>query len=352
MEKIRVLHVLNTGNYAGAEHVAVDIIDSTKETTESAYVSPNGIISEVLRKKEIKHYIVNGLSWRILSDVVTDFQPDVIHAHDFTASVLSGFVRSKARVISHIHHNAPWIGKWCLKSIAYRLVTNRISRVLFVSKVTRDDYLFAEMIKGKSIIIGNPIDADRIKQLASADGKDVEKYDVLYVGRMEYAKNPLRFIDIISAVRMDNPQIRAAMIGEGELIEDIKVAIERNNLSDTVKILGFIQNPYPYMKNARIMCVPSRWEGFGLVAAESIILETPVVASDVGELRNIISTDCGVLCHSNEEFVNGIRKLLIDNNQELSVYRSNCQQKSKMLDTKENYMRKISEIYQELVNNG
>lgn len=348
MKKIRVLHVLNTGNYAGAEHVAVSIIKATRDQTDSAYVSPNGKITSVLKNEEIKHYEVKELSRRSLISVIREFHPEIIHAHDFTAGVIASTINTKAFVISHIHHNAPWIGKVCLKTIIYRIASVKFRKILFVSKATKNEYIFLRAIKRKSIVVGNPVDVERIRRLSKDKNKDAVSYDILFVGRFEEAKDPLKFVDIVLETKKKLPYIRAAMIGDGELENDIKDKINILSLTNTIDLPGFIQNPYPYMKDAKVVCIPSKWEGYGLVAVESIALGTPVVASDVGGLKDTIDEKCGKLCDANEAFVNEIVRIISEES-----YRKKkgdaCILKTKCMNTYRKYMSRIQEQYTEML---
>ena len=68
-------------------------------------------------------------------------------------------------------------------------------------------------------------------------------------------------------------------------------------------MLGFQENPYSYLKNSKLLVMPSAWEGFGLVAVEAMILGKPVVCSGVGGLKNIVNEECGAICTKTEEYV-------------------------------------------------
>ncbi|XVH11954.1 glycosyltransferase [Enterococcus faecium] len=69
------------------------------------------------------------------------------------------------------------------------------------------------------------------------------------------------------------------------------------------------------MKKSKVLLMPSLWEGFGLVSVEAMLLETPVVAYNVGGLKDIIDETNGFLCGSEVELSNSLMKLL--NSEEL-----------------------------------
>lgn len=109
--KIKVLHVLNTSTYSGAENVAISIINQTKNNVNSYYASLDGSISEVLEENKIKFYSMQKLTVRNLKKIIQLTNPDVIHAHDYTATIISTLCFPQAKIVSHIHNNSPWIKK-------------------------------------------------------------------------------------------------------------------------------------------------------------------------------------------------------------------------------------------------
>ena len=79
------------------------------------------------------------------------------------------------------------------------------------------------------------------------------------------------------------------MVGSGPLKYEVERIISENNLP--IQMVGFTTNPYPYLKNADCMIIPSKWEGFGLVALESLVLHVPVLANRVGGLSTLLSNE-------------------------------------------------------------
>ena len=109
--KKKVLHVLSSNKYSGAENVATYIVKLTNDNYESVYTSPKGSIKESLKLRGIKYIQMNDFSVSEIKKVIHDYKPDIIHAHDFTATIKCILVNSKLPIVSHIHQNPTWIKK-------------------------------------------------------------------------------------------------------------------------------------------------------------------------------------------------------------------------------------------------
>ena len=71
-----------------------------------------------------------------------------------------------------------------------------------------------------------------------------------------------------------------------------------------------MENPYPVLNASKIMILPSKWEGYGLVAVESLSLGIPVICSGAGGLKNIVNSSCGKICKNKDDYVQEIIELL------------------------------------------
>ena len=195
-----VLHLLNTSTYSGAENVAITIIRSMKKLYPDhslIYVSPDGPIRKRLEAEGVEFEPIEKISRKEIRRVVKKYRPDVIHDHDFTASIVSAYSTLRVPVISHIHNNTPWLKSLGVKSIAYGLSTLRYRKILGVSPSVFDEFIFGRFIKRKSEVVGNPIDLERIREAAAA-ADEREGYDVVFLGRLTEAKNPMMFLDVIA----------------------------------------------------------------------------------------------------------------------------------------------------------
>lgn len=345
---MRVLHVLNSNSYSGAENVAITIIQASKKSITSAYTSPYGPIKKELDSLDILYIPMNSsrITVKSLKKAVKEFIPDIIHAHDFTAGVISSLCCFNIPVINHLHNNSLWLQRPCLKSFIFLFSCLRYKKILTVSDSVMDEFIFSRFVKQKSITIGNPIDVNKIREKADVE-VNVNSSDIVFLGRLSPQKNPLFFLDLITEIIKQKTDIKVSMIGDGELKEQVEKKIKENGLLDSVHLLGFQENPYVFLKASKVLCMPSLWEGYGLAAVEALALGKPVVASPVGGLKNIISNSCGMLCTTKEEFIKEIIKLISDESYYAAKSAGALKQTQKF-ETLDMYMEKIKQIYTEV----
>jgi D-inositol-3-phosphate glycosyltransferase len=142
---------------------------------------------------------------------------------------------------------------------------------------------------GVNMALFHPVDRKYARQkLGLTDGKIL-----LFVGRIDPLKGIEQLIKTVPLLKtIEN--LRLIVVGgdgnsKAELRELQKLAIELN-IQESVTFQGMVkQEQLPYYYSASDVCVvPSYYESFGLVALESLACGTPVVAADVGDVRNII----------------------------------------------------------------
>ena len=343
---MKILHLLNTNKFSGAENVAISIIKLLDNDVDSTYVSREGEIRNNLNNSGIKFYPVKKLSVSNIKKAIKDIKPDIIHAHDFTASVITAFSTKNIPIISHLHNNPPWIKSINAKTLIYSLSTIKFKKIYVVSPAIIEEYIFKKSAMRKTEVIYNPI-LTRFIQERSKSAQISVPYDIVFIGRLTEQKNPLRFIKIIKSVKQEFPFLNVAMIGDGELLKTIENKITEYNLGETIKLLGFLDNPYGILKSSKILCITSKWEGFGLVAIEALALGKPVVATNVGGLSSIIIPKVGKLCNTDEMFVEELT-LLLRNGNYYNKKAEHALEYSSMIDNEEKYYGTILNSYKEM----
>jgi glycosyltransferase involved in cell wall biosynthesis len=175
-----------------------------------------------------------------------------------------------------------------------------------------DEHIYRCVLKRKGEIIPNSIDIKKIKNLAE-EHVISKNYSLFFLGRLCEEKDPFFFIDLAANLSRVTSGFSAALIGDGPLYSSCRAKIEELNMRNNIEMYGFLRNPYPLLKNASILVMPSRWEGFGLVALEAMCLGVPVLARPVGGLKSIISeSGGGFLCDTTEQFIERASKILRD----------------------------------------
>lgn len=285
---MKVLHVLSSNKFFGAENVACQIIKMFEGSgVEMAYCSPEGEIADALRERNVNFLPVKKLDICGLKRVISNYSPDIIHAHDMKASLFVSLAKAGKPYISHIHNNAYASRKISLKSVAYAYAAIKAKHIFWVSPSAMKGYRFQSVIKNKSTVLLNAIDADAVKRKAEQDSNSYD-YDVIYLGRLTYQKDPLRLIDVLSSAVGTAPQLKAAIVGKGELENEVKNYAESLGLEKNIDFLGYRENPYKILQSSKALLMTSRWEGLPMCALEAISLGVPVIGTPADGLTDII----------------------------------------------------------------
>lgn len=345
---MKILYVLKSNSYSGAEHVVCTIIKNLPPGDEGIYISTKGPIEERLCKEGIAYYGLDRFDVRSLRTVIRRYQPDIVHAHDFTASVMCALAcGKKQKLISHIHCNPSWLQNRNSKTLTYLVASRRFDKIVIVSDSIRWEYCYAGKMADQFVTLGNPFSMQEILD-KSEEKTDVPSCDVIWVGRLSGEKNPIFFLDIIAETKKEKPHIKAVMIGDGQLRQSCRDRIREQGLQENVIMTGFQENPYVYMKQAKMICIPSHWEGFGLSALEAMALGKPVVASPAGGLCQLVNDKCGKLCSTQEDFVREIIQLMDDE----VVYRGKsdgAEEQAARYDNVGQYIKRMVQIYSSLL---
>lgn len=133
--------------------------------------------------------------------------------------------------------------------------------------------------------IHNPIDYERFRAAGGGDSDGA----IVIAARLHRVKGidtALKALAHLKAKAVQTP--RLLIIGGGEERENLEKMTDELGLSGLVDFLGHRYDVEAYIKNASIVLVPSRYEPFGMVAAEAGAAGKPVIASSTGGLREIV----------------------------------------------------------------
>ncbi len=277
--RTRVLHVLCDLSAGGAERLVLEICRRRSSDLEMSVATVQGLgpLEPAFRAAGIP--LIEGgrarkhLGVRATGRLVGAVQAaDVVHTHLFAgdtwgriAALLTGH-RAVITTEHNVNRDETW-QRWVKRGLA------PVSRqIVCVSEAVARYSVEVEGIRDV-IVIPNGVDVDRFGPHPGGPGNRV-----LAIGR----RVPQKGFDVLLDALPAGFTLQVA--GEGPFERD----------QPGVTWLGRREDVPALLAQADILAVPSRWEGFGLAAAEGLAAGVVVVASDVDGLAEVVG-DCGVL---------------------------------------------------------
>ncbi|MGQ7247160.1 glycosyltransferase [Halomonas sp. V046] len=207
--------------------------------------------------------------------------------------------------------NKRGLGRWRKRRKVRKLYDQR--RIVTVSQGMLERLQLRFSITPKTAVaIHNPLDLDRIRDLAGADVDDVPRDFLLFVGRMDQRQK--RFDRLFAAYRDSDADIPLVLVGDGSGQAGVAALAKSMGVGQQVRMLGARDNPFAYMKRARALLLSSDYEGFALVIAEALAVGTPVVTVDCpsgpAEIMGDFYPEGLVAMDDNDAFASAIRKVV------------------------------------------
>lgn len=342
---MKILHILATSVFSGAENVVCQIIGMLRGTGhEMVYCSPDGPIRERLKELDISFYPLKELSTDQLRKAIVSIRPDIIHAHDMRASYVSSLVCDKIPIVSHIHNNAYDSRRLSLKSLGFLLASRKIKHIFWVSKSAFKDYYFRKAVSKKSSVLPNILDLEKLHERVQC-AKENTECDVIFLGRLAYPKNPIGFVELIKLVAEKIPTVKAVMVGDGSQKDETLGKIKEYDLSSNITLLGFISNPLKILQNAKVLVLTSFWEGTPMCSLEALGLGIPVASTPIDGLKDIIVNDKnGMLSDSIPALSEFVVKILKDTTYS-DYLSSQAKYTATVINDKENYTESLLKVY-------
>ena len=134
-----------------------------------------------------------------------------------------------------------------------------------------------------------------------------------------------QLIKVYNETRLIKKNIKLFILGEGSDRPKLEKLINDLNIQDHVKLFGFVENPYPYLKGAKFKVLCSKVEGLPMVILEALSLHVPVVSFDCnsGPSEMISHNKNGILVPDQDfEALKTSMDYLIDNKSILNSFRN------------------------------
>lgn len=257
-----------------------------------------GILAN-LRRNSLSYLLVPllmGAQLIALVRLVARERIDAIHAHwlipqGIVAVAGRWLCRRKPAVLCTAHGSDLHGLRGGLFSLAKRRVMERADAVTVVSAAMQEYAVGFGGEPDKISVLSMGVDATG---LFVPDNKVARGGDeLLYVGRLTGQKGVESLIRALPEIVRRRPGVVLTVVGTGPQEQELRALSRKHGLEHRVKFLGAIENsrlPELY-RRASVLVLPSLGEGFGLVCAEALSCECPVVASDLPGVREIVQDE-------------------------------------------------------------
>ena len=239
--------------------------------------------------------------------------------HGMRDEILSSPIKSSKKII-WIHND--------LKKTEFKNYTDEelrkffgFDKIMVISeKIERDFHNIAQnqSEKDRIVRIYNPLDT---KEILTKSNLPVNSYEFskthktfVSVGTVFPQKGFDRLLKVHQKLLQEGFRHHILIIGDGYDFENIKKLKTDLGLDETVTMLGFTDNPYPFFKRADFYILSSRYEGFPTVLFEAITLKKPIIATDVSGVKEMLGNGkLGLIVDNSEEGIyTGMKKALTE----------------------------------------
>jgi glycosyltransferase involved in cell wall biosynthesis len=223
----------------------------------------------------------------------------LVHAHLFAANLVVGatlmtipFFRRPPFIVAE-HAMAERWGRWTF--FMYRWLQRQAGLILVPSQASAASYLARGVGEDRLEVVSNAIDVHRfepvdrvhtrirIRQQLDIPG---ESYLVGTICRLEKVKDLSSLIDAVGEL-----PAHLVIAGDGPERARLNSIVQAKQIEGRVQLLGSRHDVPDLLAALDVFVLPSSSESFGIAVAESLLMETPVVATDVGGISEV--TDGG-----------------------------------------------------------
>lgn len=287
---MRILHVIQELRTGGAEHILLSAYRGARDAGHEVFVAAGpGPLAAELEAEPLPLPLVRRRPWlvpaaiRAVHRAVSATRPDVVHAYNPTMGLAAGLAtRRGRRPPGLVNLQGGPEEDW---PAAVRLV--RLSGLAPVAcgpgvAAAMEEHGLAPAATVPNAVGPAPAPADR-SELGAPDGTPV----VLAVGRLVEQKHHALAIRALTEL----PDAVLAIAGDGPLRPELEREAAQAGVAERVRLLGVRSDARALMGAADVVVLPSRWEGLPLSALEALASGTPLVATDVRGLRELLTNE-------------------------------------------------------------
>lgn len=361
---MRILHVIPSLSIGGAEKL---LVDSLKLYTERNIVvglllikETDSLLFDMLDHKDINIHILNRTSFYNpslifkIGKILKKY--NLVHVHLFPSLYFVPLAKLLKRLklplvyTEHSTNNKRRNKRYL--DILETFIYNRYRKIITISPEV-DEALknHVNIPSNRITLIPNGIDIKRYQDANSYEKKmffeDVDAKILIQVSSFRYPKDQQT---IVRALKLLPDNVKLLLVGEGPLVDQVKLLVSQLELSNRVLFLGVRMDVPELLKTSDIIILSSAYEGLSLASLEALSSGRPFLASDVRGIRETV-LGFGILFeYQNENQLADNIKLLLSDKEYYNQTSLKCMDRAsnysleKMVDS---YIK----IYKEILNN-
>ena len=344
--KKKILFLVESFAGGGVEKVFIDLInnmDITKYDITVMSIWDYGVRKKDLRKdvkyksifpnikgiSRVFHNFVEKSSGKLLYKlgIRERYDIEIAFIEGRATKIIGASTNKESKKIAWVHidlSQGHWTGKVFKENIELeKNYYKKFNDIVFVSNSAKEGFikLFGDDFE-KMHVKYNPIIAHDVIKRSEEEVTDIvkpkDKKLLVTSGRLVSQKGFDNLLEACNKLNKDGFNYELWILGEGWERTNLENLIEKYELNN-VKLLGYKDNPYKYIKQGDIFVCSSRNEGFSLVIAEAMLLGLPVISTNCAGPNELLNYgEYGLMVENNkDDLYKGIVKLL--NNQELLI---------------------------------
>jgi len=360
---MNILYVLHSLEIGGAEKITVETAIGMKERGHRVVAAaPHGHYEDTLLKNGIKIYFL-------------DFRPEKKSLMLFLKSFMEVMKILKENNVEIIHTIHRWPNLICY-CVAYftktklvwtdhnvlvgkKMLTVYKDAVISISNTNREYLIKYFNIPGSKIRViyngvrpSKSIGHNEIESFRSRLG--FKRGDIVFcnIGRLTEQKGQVYLVKALEQIVKVKHNVHCLIVGDGPLMMDLKKTVLEKKLEKNIHFLGEREDVPLIIASCVFMVLPSLWEGFPLTILEAFCLGKPVIASDVGGIREMVEEGKNgfLVPQANSEALSGAILLAISNLEHLDKLGEYAKETVNIRFAFSKMLLNIEKVYEEVLN--
>lgn len=172
------------------------------------------------------------------------------------------------------------------------------------------------------------------------------------IGRLHSRKGYHKLIEAHQKLIHEGIIHQIIILGDGEEKENLQNQIQNSGVEKTFILAGNQMNPYPYIRKADFFILPSESEAWPLVIAEALILQKPIIATNVGDVGIMIENgETGVLINYNVQEMYEAMKTFLTKPDVVKYIKKNLENIESQFDNQKIF-NKIEAVFDNIIKNN